>query len=57
MSRDETLRLELGELLWVLIDYLEHTDAPFEVAVNELLTQIREFKGRAGLQATTAEVS
>jgi hypothetical protein len=50
MSRDEKLRTELGELLWVFIDYLENTDAPIEMALTELLVQIREFRHKADLR-------
>lgn len=49
MNRDEQLRAELGELLWTLIDYLEHTEAPIEMALGEVLTQIRAFRERAGI--------
>lgn len=49
MSRDEQLRAELGELLRTLIDYLEHTDAPIEMALGEVLTQIHAFRERANI--------
>lgn len=49
MSRDQQSRTELGELLWVFIDYLEQTDAPIEMALTELLVQIREFRKRTGV--------
>ena len=50
MSRDETLRTELGALLWVFIDYLEQTDAPIEMAMTELLVQIRTFRQKADIR-------